>query len=131
VHPPRVRFVAREVGPTTIGALVVALALLWIVARPTGEPAGSYIGQLLGAESILLLSIGLVLISTLPWVEEWFDGIDRAAVWHRRVAITGLVLLRKGLRSFGARAASIKSMVEVLSNRPTPHAALERLGEPG
>jgi predicted ferric reductase len=67
--------------------------ILWIVARPAGEPAGSYVGQLLGAESILLLSIGLVLISTLPWVEVWFDGIDRAAIWHRRVAITGLVLL--------------------------------------
>jgi predicted ferric reductase len=93
VHPPRVRFVAREVGPTTIGALVVALALLWVVAKPAGVPAGSYVGQLLGAESVLLLSIGLVLISTLPWVEEWFDGIDRAAVWHRRVAITGLVAL--------------------------------------
>jgi predicted ferric reductase len=39
------------------------------------------------------MSIGLVLISTLPWVEEWFDGIDHAAVWHRRVAITGLLLL--------------------------------------
>ena len=55
-----------------------------------GRADGSYFGQLLGAESVLLLSIGLVLISTLPWVEEWFDGIDRAAIWHRRVAITGL-----------------------------------------
>jgi predicted ferric reductase len=81
------------VGPTTIGALVLALAVLWTVARPAGQPTGSYVGQLLGAEAILLLSIGLVLISTLPWVEEWFDGIDRAAIWHRRVAITGLVLL--------------------------------------
>ena len=87
------RFVAREVGPAIIGVLVLAEAVLWIVARPAGEPAARYIGQLLGAESILLLSIGLVLISTLPWVEEWFDGIDKAAVWHRRVAITGLVLL--------------------------------------
>ena len=26
-------------------------------------------------------------------VEQWFDGIDRAAIWHRRVAITGLVIL--------------------------------------
>jgi predicted ferric reductase len=34
-----------------------------------------------------------VLISTLPWVEAWFDGIDRAAIWHRRVAMTGIVLL--------------------------------------
>ena len=87
------RFVAREVGPTTIAVLVVAEAILWVVARPAGEPTGRYLGQLLGAESILLLSIGLVLISMLPWVEEWFDGIDRAAIWHRRVAITGLVLL--------------------------------------
>jgi predicted ferric reductase len=92
VHAPRVRFVAREVGPATIGVLVVAQAVLWILARPAGEPSGSYVGQLLGAESIVLLSIGLVLISTLPWVEEWFDGIDQAAVWHRRVAISGLVL---------------------------------------
>ncbi len=89
----RRRFAAREIGPATVGLLVVALGVLWAVARPSGEPATAYVGQFLGAESILLLSIGLVLISTLPWVEEWFDGIDRAAIWHRRVAITGLVLL--------------------------------------
>jgi predicted ferric reductase len=93
VHAARSRFAAPELGPTTIGVLVVAQAVLWIVARPDGEPTGSYVGQLLGAEAILLLSIGLVLISTLPWIEEWFDGIDRAAIWHRRVAITGLVLV--------------------------------------
>jgi len=89
----RGRFVAREVGPAAIGVLVCSMGILWLVARPAGGTTGSYLGQFLGAESILLLSIGLVLISTLPWVEEWFDGIDRAAIWHRRVAITGLVLL--------------------------------------
>jgi len=93
VHAPRSRLVAPELGPTIIGVLVVAQAVLWIVARPDGQSTGSYVGQLLGAEAILLLSIGLVLISTLPWIEEWFDGIDRAAIWHRRVAITGLVLV--------------------------------------
>src|SRR3954470_22372710 len=84
---------AREAGPATIVLLVVAYAALWVVARPAGEPTGAYVGQLLGAESVLLLSIALVLISTLPWVEVWFDGIDRAAIWHRRVAITGVALL--------------------------------------
>jgi predicted ferric reductase len=88
----RPQFVAREVGPAAIGVLVVAYAVLWLVARPAG-PLGSYVGQLLGAEAVLLLSIGLVLISTLPWVEVWFDGIDHAAIWHRRVAIGGVVLL--------------------------------------
>ncbi len=93
MQAPRPRFIAREAGPATIVVLVLVLAVLWTLARPAGEPAGRYVGQLLGAESILLLSIGLVLISTLPLVEHWFDGIDRAAIWHRRVAITGLVLL--------------------------------------
>ncbi len=93
VHAPRLSPSARDVGPVTIGVLVLADAALWGVARPAGEPTGRYVGQLLGAESILLLSIGLVLISTLPWAEVWFDGIDRAGIWHRRVAIAGLTLL--------------------------------------
>src|SRR3954454_21441874 len=84
---------AREAGPVTIVVLVIAQAALWALARPAGEPTGRYVGQLFGAEAVLLLSIGLVLVSTLPWVEVWFDGIDRAAIWHRRVAITGIVLL--------------------------------------
>ncbi len=87
------RLAGREAGPVTIGGLVVALAVLWVMARPAGASTASYVGQWLGAESVLLLSIALVLISTLPWVETWFDGIDRAAIWHRRVAITGLALL--------------------------------------
>jgi predicted ferric reductase len=86
-------FVAREVGPAAIVFLVGLWGLVWLVARPSGESDASYIGQFLGAESVMLLSIALVLISTLPWIEEWFDGIDRAAIWHRRVAIAGLILL--------------------------------------
>ncbi len=89
----RIRFVAREAGPVAIGVLVVALGVLWALLKPASTDTGSYIGQFLGAESVLLLTIALILISTLPWVEQWFDGIDRAAIWHRRVAILGLVLL--------------------------------------
>jgi predicted ferric reductase len=84
---------ARHAGPVTVVTLTVAYAAFWVVLRPAGEPGGAYVGQLVGAISILLLSGALVLISSLPWVEEWFDGIDRAAIWHRRMAITGLVLL--------------------------------------
>ena len=83
----------RLVGPLTIAALVVALAVLWVAARPTDPAAGSFLGQLIGAEGVLLLSIGLVLISTLQAVEAYFDGVDKAAVWHRRVAIAGTILI--------------------------------------
>ena len=90
-RPPRL--LAREVGPLTIVALALGYGLLWLLARPSNAGTGSYVGQWFGAESVLLLSIALVLISTLPWVEVWFDGIDRAAIWHRRVAMVGLCLL--------------------------------------
>ncbi len=84
---------ARNLGPVSIVGLLIGYVVLWAFARPSGEPASAYVGQLVGAVSILLLSAALVLISSLPWVEEWFDGIDRAAIWHRRMAIAGLVLL--------------------------------------
>jgi predicted ferric reductase len=77
----------------TIAALTVGFGIVWVVARPTDPRAGSFFGQLVGAEGVLLLSIGLVLISTLRGVEQYFDGVDKAAVWHRRVAMTGTVLI--------------------------------------
>src|SRR5262249_59198994 len=84
---------ARWIGPAVIDCLAGARAVLWFAAGPPGQPAVAYLGQFFGAESVLLLAIGLVLISTLPWCEAAFDGIDRAAIWHRRVAITGMILL--------------------------------------
>ena len=84
--------VTRIMGPLTIASLVLAFALLWLLARPAG-PVGPFVGQLLGAEGVMLLSVGLVLIGALPWVEQFFDGVDKAAVWHRRVAITGTILI--------------------------------------
>jgi predicted ferric reductase len=84
---------ARWTGPAVIAGLAGAWAAVWFAAAPPGQPAVAYLGEFIGAESVLLLSIGLVLISTLPWVEGVFDGIDRAAIWHRRVVITGMVLL--------------------------------------
>ena len=87
------RLPERDIGPLTVAVLASAYAALWYLGEPAGQSAGSFLGQLFGAESVLLLSIALVLISTLPWVERWFDGIDRAAIWHRRLAIVGLLVL--------------------------------------
>jgi predicted ferric reductase len=42
---------------------------------------------------VLLMSVAVVLVSVLPAVEAWFDGMDRTAIWHRRLSIIGLLLL--------------------------------------
>ena len=64
----------RWAGPGVIVGLVAGYAALWFAAAPAGQPATAYVGKFLGAEAVLLLSTGLILISTLPWVEVLFDG---------------------------------------------------------
>lgn len=93
MKPSRLWLAPRLFGPLSILVLVLALVILWLVLLPTDVPMLSYLGQMLGAVAVLLMSIGLVLVSTLSWVEPWFGGIDRAAVWHRSVMILGIVIL--------------------------------------
>src|SRR6476661_3821147 len=76
-----------------------------LITRPRGD-VGQFVGQLIGAEGVLLLSVGLVLISTLRWVEQFFDGVDKAAVWHRRVAIAGTILIGVHVATTGNPDAS-------------------------
>jgi len=83
----------RWLGPGVVMLLVGAYGIFWYLARPENEPLTGYIGQLFGGESVLLYSIALVLVSTLPLVEPVFGGIDHAAIWHRRAAITATILL--------------------------------------
>jgi predicted ferric reductase len=83
----------RWVGPGAVVVLAGAYGIFWFLARPAGEPVLGHVGQLLGGESVLLYSIALVLISTLPHVEPVFGGIDHAAIWHRRAAMTATILL--------------------------------------
>src|SRR3954471_24595832 len=87
------RMSSRRLGPAALGAGAVAYAALWIVARPAGEPAGRFIGELCGAEAVLLFSCSLVMATLLPFIERAFGGLDRVAVWHRRVAEAGMLLL--------------------------------------
>ncbi|MCW3026713.1 MAG: Membrane flavodoxin oxidoreductase, partial [Solirubrobacterales bacterium] len=80
-------------GVAGIAAIATGYVLLWVLARPRGEPAGGFVGELCGAEAVLLLSCALVLVTLLPFIERAFGGLDRVAVWHRRVAVAGVLLL--------------------------------------
>jgi hypothetical protein len=67
-------------GGVTLILLAVAYIALWLVARPPGQPTGRFIGELCGAEAILLFAISLVLATILPMIERAFSGLDRVAV---------------------------------------------------
>ena len=84
-------------APTAGAALLVAVAVaypaLWLLARPSGEPTARFIGEVCGAEAVLLLSCSLVLATLLPPIERAFSGLDRVAIWHRRAATAAVLLL--------------------------------------
>ena len=83
----------RRVGPLSVAAVAVVFALVWMIVGPADVGWVSFAGQLAGAEAVLLMSVAMALVSLLTAVEVWFDGIDRAAIWHRRLSVAGLILL--------------------------------------
>jgi predicted ferric reductase len=73
--------------------VAVAFPLLWIAARPGRQPSDRFLGELCGAEAVLLFSCSLVLATVLAPIEPAFGGLDRVAVWHRHAAVAGVLLL--------------------------------------
>lgn len=106
-----IRYRTRAAGPFVLGALVVAYAALWGARDPAG-PWGTYLGQAIGSEAVLLFTLALVLMSSTSWVESLFAGLDRAAIWHRTCAIAGtvLMLVHTATTSTGQEAPKGKSL---------------------
>ena len=80
-------------GVVALVMVAFAYPALWLLARPAGQPIGRFLGELCGAEAVLLFSGSLVLATLLAPIERAFGGLDRVALWHRRAAVAGVVLL--------------------------------------
>jgi len=80
-------------GAAALIAVATLYPVVWILARPSGQPTSRFAAELCGAEAVLLLSCALVLATLLTPIERAFGGLDRVAIWHRRVATAGVVLL--------------------------------------
>ena len=80
-------------GVVALVMVAIAYPVLWLLARPSGQPLDRFLGELCGAEAVLLFSCSLVLVTVLAPIERVFGGLDRAAVWHRRAAVAGVLLL--------------------------------------
>ncbi len=80
-------------GAAALVTVAVANVVVWVVARPAGQPGGRFAGELCGSEAVLLFSCALVLATLLTPIERAFGGLDRVALWHRHAAVAGVLLL--------------------------------------
>ena len=76
-----------------LGVIVVAFLILWFALYPRSADLLQMLGELFGSLAVLGFSLALVLMSSTSWVEALFAGLDRAAIWHRTLAISGGIAL--------------------------------------
>ncbi|HEY5184610.1 MAG TPA: hypothetical protein VIM19_06825 [Actinomycetes bacterium] len=90
---PSRRLVMPSAGVVVLAVVVLGSLVLWVLARPAGQPSARYTGEFLGVEAVLLFSCTLVLATLLPFIERAFGGLDRVALWHRRTAVAAVLLM--------------------------------------
>ncbi|MEU6195399.1 ferredoxin reductase family protein [Streptomyces sp. NPDC047061] len=91
--PVDVRLKKRHAGPLAVAAGGVVLYLAWDRLRPDGINTLYFAGEFAGVAAVYLMSCTLVLATRLPWLEQWFGGLDRMYVRHRQYALLSMLLL--------------------------------------
>ena len=87
------RLKKRHVGPLAMASGGVALFLAWDWLHPAGVSATYFLGEFAGVTAVYLMTWTLVLAARLKWLEQWFGGLDRMYLWHKRWAIWSIVLI--------------------------------------
>ncbi|MBC7877502.1 MAG: ferric reductase-like transmembrane domain-containing protein [Anaerolineales bacterium] len=87
----------KNLGNIVIIALVVINVIVWIVFPPEPEPthnfARAYAGEVLGSTMIMLMSFSLFISTRPKWAEQFFGGLDKMYMTHRRTSTSAFLLM--------------------------------------
>lgn len=87
----------KNLGNITIIALVIINLTIWIVFPP--EPGSTrnfqraYAGEVLGSTMIMLMSFSLFISTRPKWAEQYFGGMDKMYMTHRRTSTSAFLLM--------------------------------------
>src|SRR5260370_28051588 len=87
------RLKRRHVGGSAVPALGAVMIVLWVQERPVTLPGRYKWGELAGVMAVYLLTWSLLLATRARWLEQWFGGLARMYLWHKRAAIAGTLLV--------------------------------------
>jgi hypothetical protein len=57
-----------RLGVAALTIVATSNVVIWVTARPKGEPSGRFLGELCDAEAVLLFSCALVLATLLSFI---------------------------------------------------------------
>ncbi len=87
----------KNLGNLTIIVLVVLNLIIWIVFPPIAEEthnfARAYAGEVLGSTMIMLMSFSLFISTRPKWAEQFFGGLDKMYMTHRRTSTSAFLLM--------------------------------------
>jgi len=89
--------VKRNLGNIVIITLVVLTIIIWIVFPPVREGTQNYeryyAGEVLGSLMILLMCCSLFISTRPKWAEQYFGGLDKMYMTHRRTSTSAFLLM--------------------------------------
>lgn len=85
----------KQLGNTAVITLTLLYPILWLTVLPTVEKDTNrqIIGELLAGSAMILMATGMILATKPRWLEDYFGGLDKMYVTHRRMALTAVSFL--------------------------------------
>jgi len=87
----------KNLGNLTMIGLVVVNVIIWILFPPIQEPTHNYprayAGEVLGSTMIMLMSFSLFISTRPKWAEQFFGGLDKMYMTHRRTSTSAFLLM--------------------------------------
>ena len=87
----------RNLGNYFIIALVILNVAVWLIFPPIddGRPQflRQYAGEILGSNNIILMACSLFLSTRPKWLEQYFGGLDKMYMTHRRTGTAAFLLI--------------------------------------
>ena len=86
-----------KLGNYFIVLLVLLNVLVWLIFPPGNDGRANFIrqyaGEIIGANNIILIACSLFLSTRPKWAEQYFGGLDKMYVTHRRTSTAAFLLI--------------------------------------
>ena len=87
----------RNIGNLFIIACVVLTVIVWLRFPPVNDGRENflrqYAGEIIGSVNIVLMASALFLSTRPKWAEQYFGGLDKMYITHRRLATAAFLLI--------------------------------------